>query len=648
MSLGRNDARSSRSVRAAGDGALVSEGRAPSLAPSDPCPESARTEHEVDAGRRGLLRVLAAGTAIASAPAAVRAAGADAAPPLPDRAQRGSGVVTAATIAAAEKLHALSFTPAQRELLARTVPENIAALTALRAVSKPRDLMPALTFDPRLPGRTYGPAGESFRLAVHESVPIPRDDRAIALAAVREQADWLRTKQITSRRLTEIYLSRISRIAPRLHCFITVTAERARADADRADRELANGKDLGLLHGIPYGIKDTFDTAGIPTTWGAAAFKDRVPDRDAAVVQRLQAAGGVLLGKVSMGNLAFGSEWFGGDTRNPWNLEESSGGSSAGSGSATAAGLVSYSIGTDSLGSILNPSDRCGVVGLRTTFGRISTRDAMPLTPSLSRIGPITRSVEDAAIVLAVLNGADAGLSDSIGMAFAYDAALDLRSLRVGYLPDALGSGATQRAPTGGSRRNMPASPPQVGALKAIRDLGATLVELKFPDLPYAALTPLLYCEAAAVFEDLTLSGRDETLVAGEAGAGWPNTWRQARLFSAVDYVQADRVRRLVMEAMDRVFSDVDVICGPLYGGGMDTVIATNFTGHPGLTMRVGFIETPSRAIMGPVRDPAGPRRRVTQNITLHGRLFEEGTLLALGGALERRLDVWRQGPDVG
>jgi Asp-tRNA(Asn)/Glu-tRNA(Gln) amidotransferase A subunit family amidase len=550
--------------------------------------------------------------------------------------------ITARTIAEAEKLHDLSFTPAQRQQLVTTIPNDLAGIRAIRQVSKERSLMPALHFDPRLPGKSYGPQADRLRLVgkVHEKMPT--DPVAIAYASVRDQGHWLRTRQISSRRLTDIYLERIERIAPTLQCFITVTAELARSQADEADRELAAGRDRGALHGIPYGIKDVFDTAGVRSTWGAAAFKDRIAREDAAVVSRLRGAGSVLLGKLATGNLAFGSAWFGGDTRNPWNLAESAGGSSTGSGSATAAGLVAYSLGTDSLGSILNPADRCGVTGLRPTFGRVSTRNSMPLTPSLTRIGPITRSVEDAALVLAALNGHDPELVDSLPMGFAYDGSIDLSRLKVGYSPrwfESIGLDASAPSSTSPAQRSVP---------DALRELGVQLTEIELPHLPVTALIPLLFVEAAAVFEDFTLEQRDDQLVAGEAGLGWPHVWRQARLYSAVDYVQADRVRRLVMIEYDRLFERIDVLCGPLYGESIELVAATNFTGHPGLTFRVGFSETPTRTILGAIADPAAARVRVTQNIAMHGRLFEEGAILGLARALEEKLGVWQERPPVG
>jgi len=588
-----------------------------------------------------MLAAMAAGAALPILAAAEEKAAAPA-PKNPLEPNAGpAGSVTTQTIAEAEKLVAVTYTPKEREQLVGTIGGQIASVQAIRAFPKDRGLMPALHFDPRLPGRTFAPQTNRVRVKGEPLAKLPAKAADIAFASIVDQGHWLRSKQITSRKLTDLYLERIARIAPKLQCFITVTPDVARAQADQADRELAAGRDRGPLHGIPYGIKDVFDTAGILSTWGAAVFRDRVPTEDAAVVVKLREAGGVMLGKLATGALAYGSKWFGGDGRNPWNIAESAGGSSTGSGSATAAGLVGFSIGTDSLGSILNPSDRCGVTGLRPTFGRVSTRNSMPLTPSLSRIGPITRCVEDGALVLAVINGPDT-LADSIGMGFDYDGSMDLSKLTVGYSPrwyENIGFAADQP---------VPASAAQKSALDQLRSLGVKLVEIKMPKLPIMALFPLLYVEAAMVYEDLTLENRDEELNAGEAGDGWPNAWRQTRFLSAIDYVQADRVRRLLMEGMDEIFAKVDVLCGPLYGESIELVAATNFTGHPGLTFRVGYVESPTRAIMGTVADPKGPRHRITQNIAMHGRLFEEGKMLALARALEAKYDVWRGQPPTG
>jgi len=560
-------------------------------------------------------------------------------PEAGESAQDPAGAITPNTIAEAEKLHALAFSAEQRGRIVKTINTQVTAVKAIRGVPRPLGLQPAITFDPRLPGVTYLPQRNHLVLSPLVPSSLPQNEDDIAFASVRSQAHWILTRQITSRRLTDIYLRRIQRIAPKLFCYITVTEELARKQADEADRALAAGRYRGLLHGIPYGIKDVFDTAGILTTWGAIPYKDRVPQADAAIVIKLRDAGAVLLGKLATAALANGATWFGGTCRNPWNPDEPAGGSSTGPGSATAAGLCSFSIGTDSLCSILNPADRCGIVGLRATFGRIPTAGAMPLTPSLDRIGPLTRTVEDAAIVLATLNGPDRTSATSIDMGFAYNGRLDVTKLKVGYSPkwfERVGFGPALSVPASKAHRD---------ALDALRGLGVQMVEVELPDRPYSALIQNLYVEAAAIFEEFTLAGRDD-LLPPETPSSWPDSWRQIRLLSAVDYLQTERLRRQIMVDMHHLFSQVDALFSPTYGN-FDLVVTTNFTGHPGISFRAGLSSSPTRALgPGPV-DPNGSPHTITQNVAFHGRLFEEGKILALARALEAKLGVWHHRPPV-
>jgi Asp-tRNA(Asn)/Glu-tRNA(Gln) amidotransferase A subunit family amidase len=538
--------------------------------------------------------------------------------------------ITAASIAEAAKIHALPLSAEAAEALADTIEAQVAAVKDVRAVSRPLALQPAITFDPRLPGARY--EAQSNRVALHPGEPpsLPSKDEDIAFAPVTHLSHWIQSGQLRSRRLTEIYLDRIRRIDGGLLSFITVTEDLARRQADHADRETEGGQSRGPLHGIPYGIKDLFDTAGIATTWGAAPYRDRIPESDAAIVTMLAQAGAVLLGKLATGALANGATWFGGQCRNPWNTEEAAGGSSTGSGSATAAGLCGFAIGTDSLGSILNPADRCGVAGLRATFGRIPTAGAMPLTPSLDRIGPLTRGVEDSALVLAAIHGPDPTSATSIDMGFDYDAALDLSEITVG-------TSATWFEQASQAHQN---------ALSALRSLGLKIVDVEMPDRPYFALINNLMVEAAAIFEELTLNGRDRELPVDNPSA-WPDSWRRVRFLSAVDYLQFERLRRLVMQDFHRIFEQVDLLFGPTYGS-FELLLAMNYTGHPGLGMRAGFLETPTRGLSPPTPlDPSGPKKRVTQNVAFHGRLFEEGKMIAVARVLEEKLGVWAERPPV-
>jgi Asp-tRNA(Asn)/Glu-tRNA(Gln) amidotransferase A subunit family amidase len=556
--------------------------------------------------------------------------------------------ITPTTIEEVEKIHAVHFSVTQRKELAAAIPTQMKAVVDLRRVLRPLALQPALHFDPRLPGIPYPQQKNFVRLASTDEVPLPRDDTAVAYAPVTHLSKWIHTGQLTSVRLTELYLDRIARIAPRLYCYSTVCADRARAQANALDAEFKAGKYRGPLHGVPYALKDVFDTAGIATTWGCALYRDRIPAEDATIVRMLRDAGAVLLGKAAMGELADGWDWFGGKVRNPWNLEEPSGGSSAGSASATAAGLCAFAIGTDSLGSILEPADRCGIVGLRATFGRVPVKGGMPLTPSLERIGPLCRSVEDAVLVLAAINGYDPSSASSIDTGFTYDASLDLSTLRVGYSPEWFKriSFTTTDAPgETSSKDSVPVTSVEHTALQTLGDLGVKLVPVQLPDLPYSTLSDILDVESAAVFEELTLNGQDAKLITQSQ----PESWREARLLSAVDYLQKERFRRQVMQRMHDLFNTVDVVFGPTYGS-YDLFMIMNFTGQPGLTLRAGFVESPSRSAadnyFGPA-NPHAPSHTVTRNVAFHGRLFEEGTMLAVAHALENRLGIWQRHPSI-
>ena len=411
--------------------------------------------------------------------------------------------ITLDTITAAERLMGLSYTPAERQQMLDNLEGQITSALQRRAVPLANSVPMALRFDPRLPGFAMPHGADVLRLsAVTASLPLRDED--IAFAPVTHLAAWIKSGALTSRRLTQIYLDRIASIGPKLECFAAVTADLALAEADAADALTRAGVNLGPLHGIPYGMKDLFDTKGVVTGWGAEPFQNRVPDADAAVVTRMRAAGAVLLCKTTVGALAYNDIWYGGVTRNPWNLNEGSSGSSAGSASATAAGLCAFAIGTETLGSITSPSQRCGTTGLRPTFGRISRAGCMALCNSLDKVGPICRSVEDTAIVLAALNGADVNDRSTIAAPFVFDATKGIKGIKVGYLAAAFGQGATAV---------------DHAALAAARALGLEVVEVTLPDLPYGALMNILFAEAAASFEDLTLSGRDDMLTWQDAAA---------------------------------------------------------------------------------------------------------------------------------
>jgi len=544
-------------------------------------------------------------------------------------------MTTLADIEAAEQILGIAYTAAERSQMVGNLTGQIESARKRRAVPLANSMPMASRFDPRLPSfRMPAPDGP-VRFSAADSGPAPQGESDIAFAPVTQLSAWVASGALTSRRLTEIYLARIVELGPRLECFATATPQLALAEADAADALLRAEVNLGPLHGIPYGLKDLFDTKDIVTGWGAEPFRDRVPDTDASVVRKLRAAGAVLLGKTAVGALAYNEIWYGGRVRNPWNLNEGSSGSSAGSASATAAALCAFSIGTETLGSITSPCQRCGTTGLRPTFGRVSRAGAMALCWSLDKVGPICRSVEDTAMVLAAINGADIDDRCSIEAPFTFDASAGIEGMRLGYLPEAFGEGATEV---------------DRSALAFARRLGLEVTEISLPELPYGALMNILYAEAAAAFEELTLKDLDDTLTWQDDGA-WPNTFRKARFLSAVDHVQLERLRFQVMLALDAVFGQVDAVIGPFMTGPM--LIASNFTGHPCVHLRAGFLDLGTRGAASLAAgkltvgeaDPSGRIFRVPQGISLWGRLFEEGRILNLGMALERELGVAAERP---
>lgn len=540
--------------------------------------------------------------------------------------------VTPDDVRGAERILAIDLDEAERELVARGLEARRRGLVRLRERMHDHDLAPACTFDPRPAGFTP-PVGASTcvpsapgRLGAEPSA----DD--LVRASIPELGHWLRTGGVTARRLAEVHLERIRRLEPVLEAVVTLTDALALEQADAADADLAAGRDRGPLHGIPYGAKDLFDTNGIATTWGATPYRDRVAERDAVVVARLREAGAVMLAKTTLGALAYGDIWFGGRTNNPWNLEQGSSGSSAGSAAGVAAGYFPFALGTETYGSIVSPSMRCGTTGLRPTFGRVARTGAMALCWSLDKIGPITRRVEDAAIVLAAIDGADAGDPSSLDVPYRWHHADGVRGLRVGVVPawfEGRGASDVDRA-----------------ALAALREVGPAagldVVEMDPPDLDGAGeLLHVLEAEAAAAFAELTLTNRDDEL-AWQSPQAWPNTFRRTWFTSAVDLIQADRQRRRVAREIERWITrgdgraarrggdaGVHAVLSPSFAGGM--LLATNFSGHPCLVLRAGFEEN-----------------GLPRGVTLWGRLFDEGRLCQVGRLLEDALDVHERMPEVG
>src|ERR671932_414262 len=551
---------------------------------------------------------------------------------------RGSGPpVTPETFAEAEKLMQVTMTPAERRQAADSWRESMAPYlerrTGPRKVAIEATTAPATLWNPMLPGLATMPATDRFLRSKDDGGPLPSSDDDIAFAPVTRLSRWIEARQLTSERLTNIYLSRIERLDAKIRSIITLTKDQALARAKQVDAEIAAGKYRGPLHGVPYGVKDLLDTKNIPTTYGAEPFRNRVPSADSAVVRRLNDAGAVMLAKLSLGALALNDIWFGGQTMNPWLLEEGASGSSAGPGAATAAALVAFSIGSETGGSIVSPAMRCGVTGLRPTFGRVPRTGAMTLCWSLDKLGPMTRTVEDAMLVLQAITGPDAGDPSSVPSKLDFDANAPVAGLKVGYVAQWM--------------KEAPATDVDRAALAAIRKLGMELKEVTLPDWPYGSLMPILFAEGAASFEELALNNELGSLKVQVKDA-WPNLFREARFLSAVDFVQADRLRRKVAMEMARVFRDIDLLIVPSLRDEQLTI--TNHTGHPSLTLRAGFVEVSgARSAWAP--DPATPRpkfappRRMPHGVTLLGRLFDDGLVGRVGLALEREFNVASERP---
>jgi Asp-tRNA(Asn)/Glu-tRNA(Gln) amidotransferase A subunit family amidase len=516
--------------------------------------------------------------------------------------------VTREMVERAEKIAGLEFTDEQRDSIARGLTNNVRNYERLREVELPNAVPPAVQFDPVLPGMTLPAERRGLRYVPPADVTRPADLEAVAHWPVTHLAELVRTRQVMPSELTEMYLDRLQRYDPQLLAVVTLTADRARAQAARLDAELRAGNYRGPLHGIPWGAKDLLATRGYATTWGATPYRDQLLDYDATVVERLDNAGAILVAKLTMGALAQGDRWFGGMTRNPWHPDEGSSGSSAGPGAATAAGLVGFSIGTETLGSIVSPSTRNGVTGLRPTFGRVSRYGAMALSWSMDKIGPMCRSVEDCALVLNAIHGPDGRDPTVRDVPFNWDPQRPLSGLRIGYH-----RAAFEQTNADGQRNEF-----DHAALDALRALVGDLVPVDLPtqEYPLSAIQgAILGVEAAAAFDELTRSGRDALVVPEPERSTWPNTFRTARFVPAVEYINANRVRTLLMEATDRALRDVDVFIAPAGSA----LLLTNLTGHPQVAVPAGFTQRGDRDV--PV------------TITFIGRLYGEEPMLAVAKA---------------
>ncbi|MEE8321335.1 MAG: amidase [Gammaproteobacteria bacterium] len=525
-----------------------------------------------------------------------------------------SEIITISHIKSAEKIFGIEFNPTERDSLIDGVRDNLANYQALREWSLDNSVVPALQFNPIPVGARYDSIQSPLEFSPMQPVQRPADLKDIAFWSVRQLSELIRTRQVTSLELTTLYLERLKRYGPSLECVVTLTEELALEQARKADEEIAAGTYRGHLHGIPYGAKDLLTKKNYKTTWGAMPYKDQVIDSDAAVIKKLEDAGAVLVAKLTMGALAWGDVWFGGKTRNPWNLEEGSSGSSAGPGSATAAGLVGFSIGTETWGSIVSPSTRNGVTGLRPTYGRVSRTGAMALSWSMDKIGPMGRTVEDCALVFNAIYGPDSIDQTLVDLPFNYDHAVDFNNLVIGYLDAAF-------------NEDYPNKEQDSLTLEILRTLGANLVPITLPEYLVENLAFILSAEAAAAFDDLTRSGDDDLLVRQIKNA-WPNEFRMSRFIPAVEYIQANRVRYQLIQGMEAFMQTVDLYIAPSFGG--DNLLRTNLTGHPCVVLPNGFNEEGS-----PV------------SISFIGRLFDEGTILAVANAYQRATAWHLQHPDL-
>jgi len=525
--------------------------------------------------------------------------------------------ITVSTIASAEEIAGLKFDEAERTMMVDGLKQMQTRIEALHKVSLSNSVSPALVFNPVPPGKeiSRGPKRPMVRGRVNIRT-VPRDQEELAFLPVTALSQLIRDRRITSTQLTELYLERLKRYDPVLHCVITLTEARARAQAKAADDEIARGKYRGPLHGIPWGAKDLLAVKGYKTTWGAGPYREQVIDEDATVVQRLDAAGAVLVAKLTLGELAQGDTWYGGKTRNPWKVDAGSSGSSAGPASATAAGLLGFAIGSETLGSISSPSTVCGTTGLRPTYGRVPKTGAMALSWSMDKLGPICRSVEDCALVLDAIHGPDGKDNSAIPAAFNWDATLSPKKLRIGYVKSAFD--LPMMDPKDDKRTLHGSKAFDDRALDVLRGMGVKLIPIELPDLPYDAMRIILTAEAAAAFDELTRSNRDAELVQQTRG-DWANTFRTARFIPAVDYINANRLRSNTIAAWDELMKTVDVIVTPTSASNLAQLVATNLTGHPAVILRNGF-----RADGTPV------------SLTFLGGLFEEAKLLAVANAYQQ------------
>lgn len=608
-----------------------------------------RREFLAVTGRFGLASTLFPGALYTLAAQAQEQPAGNAAATLPK--------ITPEMIDQAAALAGISIAPEYRQMMLDGLNQQRADYAQIRRLHLPNSVAPAFVFDPLPPGAAVNSRREK---PVYGKAPaamtVPGNLEDLAFASAMELGGLLRRRKVSATNLTQMYLARLKRYDPLLHFVITLTEERALTQAREADAEIARGHYRGPLHGLPWGAKDLLAVKGYPTTWGAGGFEKQTLDEDATVVKRLDAAGAILVAKLTLGALAMGDKWFGGRTRNPWNPKQGSSGSSAGPASATSAGCVAFSVGSETLGSISSPSTRCGVTGLRPTFGFVPRTGAMALSWTMDKLGPICRSVEDCAAVLEAIYGPDGQDLSVRDAAFNWNADLDWKALRVGYLkagfepdqpPPPQKPAATQETAEQKKQRERREHMREayrarraydrkydLAALDKLKSMGVNLIPLELPKLPFGAMTPLLTAEAAAAFDELTTTGRDK-LLTEQGPEDWPNSFRVARFYPAVEYIQANRVRTLAIEQMSKLFEQADVIVASTNS---EQLVVTNLTGHPAVIVPNGLrgsnAPTPPAVDTGDDDQIGGPGTPVS--ITFLGGHYQDAKLCAFARAYQQ------------
>lgn len=522
--------------------------------------------------------------------------------------------ISIALVKAAQKIIGVNFTDVEIDSMLTDLDGQRANYAALRKLNIPNSVSPALNFNPLPVGYEFPDKSNYFKVNSTNTTKLPAVKDDLAFYTIVQLADLIRTKQISSIELTKFFIERIKKYDSKLMFAVTITEERAMAHAKKADAEIAAGKYKGLLHGIPFGAKDLLAAKGYKTTWGSVPYKDQVIDVDATAVTKLEEAGAILIAKMTLGELAMGDVWFGGKTKNPWNLNRGSSGSSAGSASAVAAGCMPFAIGSETLGSIVSPSSECGTTGLRPTFGRVSKYGAMALSWSMDKLGPITRSVEDCAIVFNAIQGTDSKDLSLISAPFNYSSpqGASLKGMRIGFIKSEF-------------NRKYANSANDSLSLKKINEMGAELVEIELPVLPYRDMIIILGAESGAAFEDLTLSNRDDLMVRQDKNA-WPSGFRSSHFIPAIEYIQANRARAILIEDLNKKMKGLDAFIAPAFG---QNLVATNLSGHPCVVLPNGF------------------RNGLPTSITFTGQLFGEGKLLKIAEAYQRAGDFHKKQPSL-